>query len=210
MTEPRLRRYTTTPALLRILRKKVITLLDPIKWDDSNDSYSLSVFKEQRNLQTLLALCFTETAETYHHWHVFAGDSSGVCIIFNKDSLLKHFDKSNGFDYGPVDYRTLDDLRNQRPSIAELPFIKRGGYVDECEFRIIYKNRIRQVTSKDVRIPIECIEKIYLNPWMPKALVQSFRETIGSIEGCERLNKYVFRSTLVGNNEWKELVSEAA
>lgn len=210
MTEPRLRRYTNTPALLRILRRKAITLLDPMKWDDSNDSYSLSVFKEQRNLQTLLALCFTETAETYHHWHVFAGDSGGVCIIFNKDLLLEHFDNSKGFQYGPVDYRSLDDLRDQRPSIAELPFIKRAGYVDECEFRIIYKNRTRQVASKDVRIPIECIQKIYLNPWMPKALVQSFRETIGSIEGCERLNNNVFRSTLVENNEWKELVSEAA
>ncbi len=181
-----------------------------MKWDDSNDSYSLSVFKERRNLKTLLALCFTETAETYHHWHVFAGDSGGVCIIFDKDMLLEQFEKQNGFDYGPVNYRTLEELRIQRPSTMELPFIKRAGYVDECEFRLIYKNSSRQMASKDVRIPIECIQKICLNPWMPKPLVQSFRETIGSIEGCERLNKYVFRSTLVGNNEWKELVSEAA
>lgn len=210
MTERLLRRYTTTPALLRILRKKAITLLDPMKWDDSNDSHSLRVFKENRNLQTLLALCFTETAETYHHWHVFAGDSAGVCIIFNKDLLLEQFDKSKGFDYGEVNYRTIDELRAQRPSVAELPFIKRAGYIDEREFRVLYKNRARQVASKDVRIPIECIRRIYLNPWMPKALVQCFRETIASIEGCERLKKYVFRSTLVGNNEWKELVSEAA
>lgn len=208
MTEPRLRRYTNTPALLRILRKKVITLLDPMKWDDSNDSFSLSVFKQRKDLQTLLALCFTETAETYHHWRVFAGDSSGVCIIFNKELLLECFKKSYGFEYGSVDYRTIAEIRKNRLLVAELPFVKRAGYIDECEFRIIYKSKTRKVASKDVHIPIECIEKIFLNPWMPKALVQTFRETIGSIEGCERLNKFVFRSTLVGNNEWKELVSE--
>lgn len=210
MSQALLRRYTTTPALLRILRKKEITLLDPMKWDDSNDAYSMRVFKERQNLKTLLALCFTETAETYHHWHVFAGDPGGVCIIFNKAMLLEQFDKSKGFDCGSVDYKTIEELRSQRPSVTELPFIKRAGYSDEREFRIIYKDRTKEMASKDVRIPIKCIQKIWINPWMPDPLVQSFRETISSIEGCERLHKYVFRSTLVGNDEWKELVSESA
>src|SRR5438046_430793 len=36
-----LRRYTDLPALLHILRKQQITLLDPQNWDDTNDSYFL-------------------------------------------------------------------------------------------------------------------------------------------------------------------------
>jgi hypothetical protein len=40
-------------------------------------------------LKTVLALCFTQATEHYHHWHVFAGGSSGVCIGFDRDALLK-------------------------------------------------------------------------------------------------------------------------
>lgn len=205
----RLRRYTNISALLHILRTKQITLLDPNSWDDSNDSYGLSVFKEKKKLKTVLGLCFTETVETYHHWHVFANDVSGVCITFNKEKLLNHIDKSKGFDYGPVEYKLLRELRETNPRIDDLPFIKRSGYADECEFRIIFKSATRELHSKNVRISIDCIEKVTLSPWVPKALVQSLRETISSIPDCERLNKYVFRSTLTGNSEWKELVSAA-
>jgi hypothetical protein len=209
MSDETLKRYTSIPSLLHILRNRKITLLDPSRWDDSNDSYSLSVYKERMNLRTLLAICFTEAAETYHHWHVFAGDTSGICITFNKEALLECFDRSAGFDYGPVDYRTLEKLRRQRPRENELPFIKRAGFLDECEFRVLYKNHSREMSSKEVRIPLNTIERITLSPWIPRALVGCLRETISSIDGCDHLGEYVVRSTLIGNSEWKELVSEA-
>jgi hypothetical protein len=204
-----LRRYTNISALLHILRSQKITLLDPNNWEDKNDSHGMSVFKEKKKLKTVLGLCFTETVETYHHWHVFAKDASGVCITFNKDKLLKHIDKSKGFDYGLVEYKTLSDLRATLPRIDDLPFIKSSGYSDECEFRLIFKSSTRELRSKDISISIDCIAKIHLSPWVPKAMVKSLRETISSIPDCDRLNKYIFRSTLTGNSEWKELVSAA-
>lgn len=204
-----LRRYTNISALLYILRNKQITLLDPNNWDDKNDSYGMSVFKEKKKLKTVLGLCFTETVETYHHWHVFAKDASGVRITFNKDKLLEHIDKSKGFDYGPVEYKTLSDLQATPPRIDDLPFIKRSGYSDECEFRLIFKSSTRELRSKNISISIDCIEKIHLSPWVPKVMVKSIRETISSIPDCHRLHKYVFRSTLTGNSEWKDLVGAA-
>lgn len=114
-SDDRLRRYTNIGALLHILRTKQITLLDPNSWDDSNDSYGLSVFKEKKKLKTVLGLCFTETVETYHHWHIFANDVGGVCITFNKEKLLSHVNKSKGFDYAPVDYKPLKELRETPP-----------------------------------------------------------------------------------------------
>jgi len=88
MNEDYLKRFTDIPALIYLLKQRAITILDPISWDDTNDSYYLTVYKEKKSLKTLLALCFTETSETYHHWRVFAGGSSGVCITFKREELL--------------------------------------------------------------------------------------------------------------------------
>jgi hypothetical protein len=87
-----LRRYVDLPALIYLLSERKITLLDPKSWDDGNDSYYLALYREKRNLKSLLAVCFTQTTETYHHWRVFAGGSSGVCIRFKRTKLLKAID----------------------------------------------------------------------------------------------------------------------
>lgn len=65
-----LRRYTDLTALIYLLRKRKLTLLDPGSWDDSNDSHYLTLYKEKRKLKSVLALCFMQTDERYHHWSV--------------------------------------------------------------------------------------------------------------------------------------------
>src|ERR1700745_856554 len=88
-TKPQvLGRYTDLPALIHLLRRKCITFLDPATWDDKNDSYYMELYKENKGLKTGLALCFSMTSETYHHWRVFAGGASGICIRFKRDELL--------------------------------------------------------------------------------------------------------------------------
>ena len=62
-----LRCYTNLPALLYLLRERKITLLDPETWDDKNDSHFLSVYREKKSFKCVLALCFTQVSETYHH-----------------------------------------------------------------------------------------------------------------------------------------------
>ena len=73
MSKEFLRRYTDVPALIYFLRERKITLLDPQSWDDSNDSHYLTLYREKNRLRSVLALCFTQTSETYHHWRVFSG-----------------------------------------------------------------------------------------------------------------------------------------
>ncbi len=79
MREAFLRRYTDLPALIYLLNERKITLLDPKSWDDQNDAYFLALYKEKKNLRSVLALCFSQAPETYHHWRVFASGSSGAC-----------------------------------------------------------------------------------------------------------------------------------
>lgn len=77
-----MRRYTELPSLIYMLAYRKITLLDPSSWDDKNDSYFFSLYRDKVKLKSVLALCFTQARDTYHHWRVFApgsADVPGIC-----------------------------------------------------------------------------------------------------------------------------------
>ncbi len=198
-----LRRYTDVPALLYLLQNKKLTMLDPSSWDDQNDALYLSEYKKKKNLKSLLALCFTEATETYHHWKVFAGGSSGVCIKFLRDQLLNELSKTNGLRKEKIIYLPLAKIRKKKPTIDELPFIKRYGFQDELEYRIIYESESKLFKTKDIKIPLSCIDRITLSPWIPKKLSNSLKETIKSFTNGSEIT--VVKSTLVSNEEWKTI-----
>ena len=202
-----LRRYTNIPALIYLLRERKITLLDPASWDDKNDSYFLSLYREKRDLTSVLALCFTPANETYHHWRVFADGSSGACISFDQAKLLKAVKKQVGVTAKAVQYLTLADIRDMKVKTSALPFLKRSAYGDEREFRIIYPSSTGKDSSLDVAIPLACIERITLSPWIPAALSDHLKSTIKEIDGCGAMK--VYRSTLISNENWKTLGESA-
>ena len=197
------RRYTDIPALIYLLRERKITLLDPASWDDKNDSYFLSLYRQKKDLKSVLALCFTPAFETYHHWRVFAGGSSGACIRFDRAKLLKAVKKQPGVTAKTVRYLTLSGIRDLEVKTRELPFLKRSAYEDEREFRIIYESSAKKDNSLDIAIPLACIERITLSPWIPSALSDHVKGTIKEIEGCNSMK--VYRSTLISNESWKAL-----
>ena len=69
--------------------------------------------------------------------------------------------------------------------------------------RIIYELKRAKAASLDVAIPIACIKRITLSPWIPAALTAHLKDTIGRIAGCADLK--IARSTLIGNEQWKDL-----
>lgn len=83
-----LRRYTDLPTLLHLLIERELTFLDPSRWDDKNDAFYMEKYREFNALRTLLALCFTQAPETYHHWRVFCSGPSGVCLYFDHNRLV--------------------------------------------------------------------------------------------------------------------------
>lgn len=210
MTTKILKRYTSFPALIYMLQHKSLTLLNPGTWDDGNDKHCLEQYKEKKGLSVLLAACFTDAPETYHHWRVFAGDSSGCCVSFLKAPLLKKLDSTRGIKYGEVDYRTLAKMRATAPTVDELPFIKRSGYADESEFRVVYEATQGRLTKKDVSIPIDCIDQIAFNPWINRSLYSAAKRLLLTIPDCKALTDKIVRSTLTGNTAWKEIVDDAA
>lgn len=200
----RLRRYTNLASTIYLLQTRAVTLLDPESWEDRNDIYYLKKFKEQHNLKTLLALCFTDTNETFHHWKVFSPGSDGVCVEFNQEKLLKHIRDREGFLYDYVDYEKIRTVKREPPDLRDLPFLKRIPYRDEQEYRIIYTNDFDLCLTYDVAIDLECIRRITLSPWMPKLLSDSVKETLKSISGCDSLE--ITRSTLLDNSQWKNAI----
>jgi len=206
MLKNRLLRYTNLPILFDILYTKKFTLLNPTFWDDRNDAYYLELYKKRNKLKTVLALCFTTKAETYHHWKVFSDGSSGVCIQIKKDELLKCFNKNPGIVSGFVIYKYIHQLQNSPPDLDELPFLKRKPYKDEGEFRVIYKNKKSEIGTKSIDFGLECIEKINLSPWLPDTVVNTVKSLIKNIPDCSTIR--VSKTTLIENEIWENIATK--
>ena len=101
----------------------------------------MRLYKEKNELDTLLAVCFSQEAETYHHWSVFASGSSGVCISFKKEELLAELEQYEGVRARVVSYIQLNELEQTSRKVNNLPFMKRAPFRPESEFRVIFEEK---------------------------------------------------------------------
>jgi len=204
----RLRRYTDIPALIGMLAQRKLTLLDPSTWEDRNDSAYMAEYKRRRELSTLLASCFTMAGERFHHWRVFGSGAAGVCVVFHGAALVDCLSGVAGIKHGQMRYASLKDMRADALQVEQMPFLKRVGYSDEREYRVLFEHAAETFPSKAVPIELAAIESISLSPWLHPSLSDSMRAAIRRTPGCERLR--VSRSTLLGNRQWAELGKNAA
>jgi hypothetical protein len=198
------RRYTSVPAVIDILRRKELPLLDPQSWDDRNDRYFMSLYKEAKSLNGLYGLCAAICSETYHHWRVFTSAAEGACIEIKRSALENQLKKIGGVRYGEIKYLKLEQAEKLGPNdIDKLPFIKRWGFSPEVEYRIIAESSEGQAQSISFDFPIRLINSIHLNPWMPKSIAESIVQSIREIEGCSKLE--IKKSYLTDSARWKKV-----
>ena len=202
-----LRRYTSLASLLALLQDKKLTLLSPGLWEDRNDAFYMSQYKTKKSLKTLLALCFTESDETYHHWRVFTHGADGVCIHFKREALLGALPIGHQLMAGPVTYRKIADLPKQKPKLEQLPFLKRHPYGDECEFRLVYEDKANEMEARGFSIPLRAIARVTLNPWLAAPLAAAAKRAIKATPGCSALK--VYQTTLLENETWKKAARNA-
>lgn len=207
MKETFYRRYTQLPSLIHMLTYRQLTLLDPQSWDDKNDSFFLSLYRDKCKLQSVLALCFTAANETYHHWRVFAPGSAGVCIRFKADNLKASVAKVPGIKIKPVEYLTVNKLRSKRLAKTKLPFLKRYAYKPENEMRLLWESKTEERNTLPVPFELSSISRITLSPWLHPSLANEVKSLLKSIDACSKLK--IYRSTLVSNAEWKKRGSAA-
>ena len=169
-------------------------------WDDTNDSHFLQIYRDAKKLRCLCALCFSEADETYYHWRVFAGGSSGVRITFLRQPLINLCSKTVGISHRRVKYELLDTIRKSTPQIQDLPFLKRYPYQHEDEYRFIYESTVETQRAVDIDFPLTLIRRITLSPWMHKNVADAVKDVLRCIPSCQRLK--IVQSTLVGNEDW--------
>lgn len=209
-----IRRYMSIAALIDTLRRQKLAILNPESWDDRNDRLFMQVYKSHTNAAGLYGMCAALRGETYHHWKVFAGGASGACLVLKRLPLEAYLDShqpepGTKIRYDEVKYLRLDEVKKLSPDhIKNLPFLKRYGFKDEDEYRIV----IETVTGQQPAIFIDCphtwIDTIYLNPWLYENQAQSLIETINEISGCEKLN--VKPSQLTDSTTWREAADRIA
>jgi len=102
---------------------------------------------------------------------------------------------------GKVSYRLVKSLKDEPPKLPELPFIKRKQYEDESEYRMIYEDRNKENFTKSFKIDLNCIERITLSPWLPKALSKTVKNLIRQIPGCSDIE--IIRTGVIDNIQWK-------
>lgn len=197
-----LRRYTELPFVIDLLHSRELTLLSPKLWDDKNDSHYMDVYAARMNCDSIYALCLTEASETYHHWKIFSQGSGGICLEIKKDALLESISKVDGLVGSFVQYRTLDQIRNDPPAIEALPLLKRFPFADEREFRLFLLLNKHASPFFRFHLPISSINRVVLSPWLPKGVAKNVKASLKSIPGCKSLK--IYRSSLVDNASWKE------
>ncbi|MFC6644671.1 hypothetical protein ACFQBQ_03505 [Granulicella cerasi] len=163
----------------------------------------MELYKDRRKLTSLLAICCSMQSETYHHWRVFSQGSAGVCISFKRTNLVNALrEQSKTVRSSEVEYLKLNESRQlDAHGVNSLPFLKRFPFGDEREFRFIWESKSQRLRTKTLPIPLSCIDRIYLSPWMPESVAESVKETLREIDGVAALR--ITRSTLIRNDEWQ-------
>jgi hypothetical protein len=202
-----LRRYTDLSTLFYLLAERKLTLLNPGRWDDRNDSYCMRRYRDAKGYKTVLALCFVQSSERYHLWKVFGAGTSGVRIKFKRKALLKAVDKVPGLLHDEVEYLTLKQLAGPF-SADRLPFVKRYGFLGEDEYRLVYGSK-KKLPKFDIDIPPDCIDSVKLNPWLDAALFEHVKDAIRRVDSCWKSLKVV-RSSLIDNERWREFAERVS
>lgn len=225
-----LRRYTNLESLRCILHDRAIALLDPQTWKDNNDAHFLGLYRREKGLRSLFALCLTTVSERYHLWQVFGPERSphpesvgkylhrtgsysdksplakiGVRIRFDRKALIQAIEHQHGVQYGRVEYKSIEALKSlsqktQHDPVSKLPFLKRYGFQDEREYRIIYSSKDAFV-SKDLSIQLSCINRIVISHRASRRLFEDSKEQLRLIDGCETLR--ILHSRLTDSRTWK-------
>jgi hypothetical protein len=191
----KLNRFTTLPVLLDMLKNRRLVFSNPENWDDENDTELLKIYKNTKNVKTLLALCFLGGDETIHHWKAFACGVAGCCIEFDKAKLKKLLaaHKKTGVRYHQIVYKKLDWEVDDRDEM--IPFQKRWPYKFENEFRAIWSGSADNYAIENIDLTM--ITKITLSAQLFET-VQYYLRNILHVSVKTIINP----STIYRNEKW--------
>ncbi|MDX8358379.1 hypothetical protein [Sphingopyxis terrae] len=197
-----LKRYTSLAVAADVLINRRISLISPSLWPDQNDKFLIEKYREKSKLEFVGAVCLTSGPETFHHWKTFADGPNGVCIQFDRAELERYVAPHTGVRMGPIRYVKIDQVASiPCGDISDLPFLKRYGFADEREYRIIYGG---PAATGVYHVPIDltCVRGLILGPFVNDQLFDSIRSMLRKIDDCHSIT--VTRSRLIDSNTWQK------
>lgn len=180
-----------------MLVREQITILGFSHWVDANDRRALELYQQTLLYGFVGAMCLTMAPETFHHWQIFAQGESGVCVVFDRRKLEAHLANCNHFIARPVDYVQLDAIGTVDASdIHSLPFIKRFGFRDEREYRLL-GYAVEQRPTMSIPLTPDLVQRVVFSPFTHPNIVASLKIALRTLPLWRDLN--VTRSFLTAN-----------
>ena len=201
-----LRRYTNLPSLIDTLMRRQITLGGYAHWVDANDRRAMRLYQETLHYGFVGAMCLTRAAETFHHWEIFAGGTAGVCIVFKREAFEQAFRGRTHFMAKPMEYTQLTQIGTlEANDIHRLPFLKREGFRDEREFRLLGYT-VESLSTLSAPLHREMVSRVIVSPFVHKAFFDSIQAVLRKIEGWSDLP--IQRSSLTDNDTWQAALTD--
>lgn len=197
-----LRRYTSLPILVDMLVRSRLTIIGFDHWADANDRRALELYRDKLRYGFVGAMCLTMAPETFHHWQIFAQGESGVCVVLDRLALERALADLPNFIAGPVEYVQLNAINGiDAGDIHRLPFLKRYGFRDEREYRLLGFAPDAS-GSMSVELTTDLVRRVTFGPSTHPAVVDSLRIALRALPGWRNLR--VGRSNLTSNETWLE------
>jgi hypothetical protein len=140
--------------------------------------------------------------ETFHHWQIFAQGESGVCVVFDRVRLEAHLAGRSHFIPRKVEYVQLSEIGSvDATDIHRLPFLKRFGFRDEREYRLLgFAPEKRDLMS--IPLTPDLIQRVTFSPATHPNIVASLKVLLRSLPVWRDLR--IGRSNLTSNETWQD------
>ena len=202
-----LKKYTKLEYLQSILEERRLYLGNPKDWPDKNDSKLIQLYSGASGAFEMRATCLAEAADRFHFWAIFGECEKGVCLWFDKASLLGDIHKDQSLIADKVKYRSSNGLRKLERRLV--PFAKREQYQDEREFRILRVKPARHVAADKFEFSAFSLRRIYLNPWLSRIAAEREKTKISNFLGSEFRHVKVFQNRTLRQKSWIEAAKDA-
>lgn len=205
-----LKKYTKIKYLDSILTNKTLFLGDPASWEDKNDVACIEMYNHAMGAKTARVTCLTGAPDRFHFWHVFGKCAEGVCLWFDKNSLIEDIGRDESLICGDVEYKSIDCLKGKVLDVSKVPFLKRKQYKDENEFRVIRGITDKGSETDTFSFSPKSLRRIYLNPWMPSSTVIEKQAEIKRSLSKDLGHVKIRQSRAIKYQKWIEAVKRAA
>ena len=203
-----LKKYTKLEYLHATLQQRQLYLGYPKEWDDKNDSECIRLYSATSDGFEIRATCLTEAADRFHFWHVFGEREKGVCLWFDKNSLLNDIKNDASLVANEVQYPTCRKLSQIEPHL--IPFIKREQYQDEREFRVLRVKAAHNTAADKFSFSARSLRRVYLNPWLSSKTVEQEKSKIAGMLKNGLKHVEVLQNRSLRHDDWIAAVSSAA